>query len=408
MMALAWGVPVFFVLSGFLLYRPFAAAIAAGSPRPEARGFLLRRAIRILPAYWIVLAVYGTLVAPGQLWSIDGLVRYGLLQQVYQQSSVYHIVGTAWTLSIEAAFYLSLPLIAAAIARLLGERPSLARHLAILAGLAVGMAAIAALVLRPLFGAFGEDPGMAGFTLAGSFEPFAAGMALAIVHAHRTELRRLPVRARRAWLGAVRADRAWIAGAALAVAAGLVLEAGNVAPWYGTHGATIAAGLLFVPLVFRPWGSRLARALGHTRPLVALGAISYGLYLWHWPIQEILRRHVLEVPSTMLGWAVAVTIIGGLALVPAWLSHRFVERPLAIWVHERRQRHDGPVRRAAAVPARSMGASLAPARGALQGRAVGRDAAGRGAVWQPTASCTRRQRRVPSTVPIRGEHSAVG
>jgi peptidoglycan/LPS O-acetylase OafA/YrhL len=317
-----------------------------------------------------VLAVYGTLVAPGQLWSIDGLVRYGLLQQVYQQSSVYHIVGTAWTLSIEAAFYLSLPLLAAAIARLLGERPSLARHLAILAGLAVGMAVIAALVLRPLFSALGEDPGMAGFTLAGSFEPFAAGMALAILHAHRSELRRLPVGARRAWLGAVRTDRAWVVGAAAALAAGLVLEAGDVAPWYSTHGATVAAGLLFVPLVFRPWGSRLARALGHTRPLVALGAISYGLYLWHWPIQEILRRHVLDVPSTMLGWAVAVTIIGGLALVPAWLSQRFVERPLATWVHGRRQRHEGAVRRVAPVAARSMGASLAPARGALQARAV--------------------------------------
>ena len=376
MMALAWGVPVFFVLSGFLLYRPFAAAIASRAPHPGAGGFLLRRAIRILPAYWLVLAVYGTLVAPGSLWSIDGLIRYGLLQQIYQESTVYHIVGTAWTLSIEAAFYLCLPILSAAISRLLDGRPSLTRHLAILVGLAVGMEAIATFVLHPLYRAFGEDPGMAGFTLAGAFEPFAAGMALAILHAHRAELRGLPRRARGAWLRFLRLDRAWVAAAGAALLAGLALEGENVAPWYSTHGATIAATLLFVPLVFRPRGSRLARGLGHSRPLVTLGAISYGLYLWHWPIQEILRTHGFTPPPTMAGWVVAVAVIGGVALVPAWLSYRFLERPLAGWVHRQRTRveRSGP----AFVPVvfgvgvgvlpvvRARGQVLPPARGPIR------------------------------------------
>src|SRR6266516_1997197 len=49
------GVAVFFVLSGFLLYRPYALARASGTPRPSIRRYVLRRAARILPAYWLAL-----------------------------------------------------------------------------------------------------------------------------------------------------------------------------------------------------------------------------------------------------------------------------------------------------------------------------------------------------------------
>src|SRR5205814_5327770 len=167
----------------------------------------------------------------------------------------------------------------------------------------------------PLLKSVGGGDAQFGFTLIGSFEPFAAGMAVAILHVHRAELRRLPNPWRRLWLAAVRSDGVWIAAAVVAVAVGLAVEGGHVMPFHSTHAATLATTLLFVPLVFRPRMSRLARVLGGSRVLVGLGAISYGIYLWHWPIQEIVRTHGFGVPHTIAGWTLSATLIGSLALV---------------------------------------------------------------------------------------------
>src|SRR3954471_4935232 len=51
------GVAIFFLISGFLLYRPFVRARAHGEPRPPTLAYLWRRALRIVPAYWLVLIV---------------------------------------------------------------------------------------------------------------------------------------------------------------------------------------------------------------------------------------------------------------------------------------------------------------------------------------------------------------
>ena len=63
LVALAWGVSVFFVLSGYLIARPFVRAIVEGEPLPRVRNYLVNRALRILPAYWVVLTamllIYG-------------------------------------------------------------------------------------------------------------------------------------------------------------------------------------------------------------------------------------------------------------------------------------------------------------------------------------------------------------
>src|SRR4051812_8429119 len=59
--ALHFGVPVFFVLSGLLLYRPFVAARMDGAPPPRLRSYAVRRAARIVPAYWTALLALGAL-----------------------------------------------------------------------------------------------------------------------------------------------------------------------------------------------------------------------------------------------------------------------------------------------------------------------------------------------------------
>ncbi|HEY3522062.1 MAG TPA: acyltransferase [Candidatus Limnocylindrales bacterium] len=337
--SLQWAVPVFFVLSGFLLYRPFAAAIAAGRDRPAAVPFLIRRAARILPAYWLALAVFGTLAKPGELWTPDGLVRYGLLVQVFDADTVYHVLGTAWSLSVEGAFYLALPVLAWVVGGLLDRSPGPFRHLAILGALTAVAIAVRNAVVAPALGAAGQDPNLAGFTLAGSFQPFAAGMALAVLSVSRARLvqaaRGWPLGIPRAIARLLRAERPWLVAAIVAYGLGLVLEARHVGPWESTDFAALAAVALLAPLVLRPTTSTLARALGGSSALVGLGAVSYGLYLWHWPIQELARARGFSVEGSILGWAFGFATIGVLGLAAAVASHRLLEAPLNEWVRMR-------------------------------------------------------------------------
>ncbi|HEU4673929.1 MAG TPA: acyltransferase [Candidatus Limnocylindrales bacterium] len=338
-MSLQWAVPVFFVLSGFLLYRPFAAAIATGRDRPAALPFLVRRAFRILPAYWLALLVFGTLAKPEELWTPDGLVRYGLLVQVFDADTVYHVLGTAWSLSIEGAFYLALPLLAWLVASLLGRSTGPLRHLAVIAGLTAVAIALRNAVVAPLLDAAGQDPNLAGFTLAGSFQPFAGGMALAVVAVSRGHLvaaaRGWPRLVRRATAGLLRTEAPWLVAAAGAYVLGLVLETRHIGPWSSTDFAAIAAVALLAPLVLRPATSRLGRRLGGSAALVGLGAVSYGLYLWHWPIQELARTHGFAVESSLTGWAFGFATMTALGLVAAVASHRLLEAPINDWVRSR-------------------------------------------------------------------------
>jgi len=108
---------VFFGISGFLLYRPFVAARAEGRPPPRTRAFLRRRAFRILPAYWTALTLLA--VFPGIVGAFGGeWWRYYGLLQLYWTDSVGRGIPVAWTLCVEAAFYLLLPLWAVGARRL--------------------------------------------------------------------------------------------------------------------------------------------------------------------------------------------------------------------------------------------------------------------------------------------------
>jgi len=378
--SLDWGVAVFFVLSGFLIYLPFAEAIAGHGPMPDTRRFLWRRALRILPAYWLALAVFGTLAQPGLLWSPTGVIRYFLLLQLFDLATIYHVLATAWTLSIEMSFYLSLPLLAWAFAGVLGglahrqdgagaanQHGSAAasgpdvpgagrraqasgeggrtpggtagdpcagpggageglRHLLAIAAFAGLGVAATELVIGPIYGALGRNFQLSYFTLLDAAPMFGAGMILAAIRAHRAALVPLMARLPGRLASAARRDATWLVLAAAGYAAALAFEGRAVTPWQPTYLAMTAAALLLVPLVLRPDG-RASRVLGRSRPLAWLGAVSYGLYLWHWPVQELLMAHGWVVPHTWAGYILAVATVLAISLPLAWLTYRLVERP---------------------------------------------------------------------------------
>ncbi|MGY2063459.1 acyltransferase family protein, partial [Nocardia gipuzkoensis] len=116
-----WGrfdmaVAVFFGLSGFLLWRPHAAAARGHGSAPPARRYLLHRAARILPAYWVVVCAVLILLpsaahsAGRRVW----LANLALLQ-VFVPLTLTDGLTQMWSLSVEVAFYLVLPILACAL-----------------------------------------------------------------------------------------------------------------------------------------------------------------------------------------------------------------------------------------------------------------------------------------------------
>ncbi|MEV6345386.1 acyltransferase [Actinoplanes sp. NPDC051851] len=329
------GVAVFFVLSGFLLFRPWAlaaaartgavdAAAAAGpgavEARPPAIGrYLWRRALRILPAYWLTMTVCLLLLSGDRHIPPGEWLRMATLTQIYARGHLHDGLGHTWSLATEVAFYLLLPLLAGPV---LGARWRPGRTLALLAagGVAVTGGWVALMAAGRL------DMGLHTMWLPAFASWFAAGMGLATAHVAVESGAggrwRLPVEAGRAPL------TCW------AIAAGLFAVAGTplTGPWDlsepspGAFGARMALFLmiavaLVLPVAFAPPG-RFRETLAH--PVARwLGTVSFGLFLWHPFVLAVLRAR-----TTDGGFAevYAATLAGGLLLGTAsWYA---LERPL--------------------------------------------------------------------------------
>ena len=146
---LATGVQLFFTLSGFLLFRPYAIAMLTGKPLPSSVRFYKKRALRILPAYWVALAVllaFNWQIAKDPVW-LNGLTHSLFIHDIFPRYN-RDLDGPFWTLAVEAQFYLALPWIATAVAWVVGHtrrgasagRPQTAPR--VIAGL-LGMIAVA-------------------------------------------------------------------------------------------------------------------------------------------------------------------------------------------------------------------------------------------------------------------------
>lgn len=310
------GVDLFFVLSGYLLAGSWQTSRRHGGRRLRAglADYWRRRLLRILPAYWLSLAVLVPLVAPELLHSAGGPARLALLATL-QQHLVEGLPGQVnlayWSLTTEVHFYLLVPALAAALSRM-GARALLPVTLA---------ASLGWRVLAP--------GGLPESWIVGRLDQFVAGMAAAGVVAAVdrvgvSEAGRLVRLLTARWTG-------WILGGALA---GLGLYHGarfsQVAPLPGDDLVHPGAGLLIAGLMIRalcPPVRRLPRALGGA--LAGVGTISFGLYLWHYPILEYgLGAAGLPRPGAP-GLAVVAALMVGVAGAAAAgvASYRLVEAP---------------------------------------------------------------------------------
>ncbi|WP_184951231.1 acyltransferase family protein [Paractinoplanes abujensis] len=329
------GVAVFFVLSGFLLYRPWAHARATGQPLPGAGIYLWRRALRILPAYWLTVVVC-LLVVPRNADATAGdWARHFTLTQIYDAYGLRHALGHTWSLATEAVFYVLLPILA--VLALSGRRRA-GRPVLILAVAALITATWVALLSTGVLSLSRHTTWLPSYAIW-----FGAGMALASVHVslsngHLPRWRFLDDmgRAPLACWGTALA----LLGVATTSIAGPRTLAEPTAAQFGlkiTLYAMIAV-LVLVPLAFGPQTrTKAAFGSGFAR---WLGLVSYGLFLWHPFVLEMLYEVTgrQEFTGDLLE-TYAITVAGGLLL--ASLSYYLVEKPLLRLGHLRRRRPPG-------------------------------------------------------------------
>ncbi|HEX2680997.1 MAG TPA: acyltransferase, partial [Candidatus Dormibacteraeota bacterium] len=258
---MATGVALFFVISGFLLYRPFAASLTDRS-RVSIRRFAMNRALRILPLYLLVVGVVFVATVSNLTQPVFQLVRAVTFTGVYSGND---LVPVAWSLDDEAAFYVLLPLLYLAV--LAWPRIEQRWWLSIAAIAALGTASVVMLAATP------ADHAIVGTPIT-KFHLFGLGMVLATLHARWPSFQVTP--------------RLLAAGGVAAVG---LLTASSFAYIDHQYVFNPLCGLAFFAVVgmvaFSPPAARLTRILSW-RPLVHLGDVSYGIYLWHEPLHHVL------------------------------------------------------------------------------------------------------------------------
>jgi peptidoglycan/LPS O-acetylase OafA/YrhL len=315
------GVGVFFVISGFLLYRPFALAHLTGTATPATGRFLLRRLCRILPLYWAALTLTVLLIPASR--PKDGLDALLLpaLGQVYRGQTVYLGVPQAWSLCVEVLFYVSLPVYAAVV----GRRATLSVVPERVEWAGIGALYLGGLVVRALLELTSPVPWRVwhGF-LPVWFDLFAAGFGLAVLSARWTRAGGVPARLR----GPRLAAGCWAGAVVVYVVLARGIGLGRDPLYERGTGQALAEEILwglFALLLVLPAVAGTPRLLA-LRPVALLGLVSYGIYLWHQLAVETVLAHS-SWPPFRAPFALLLVVVLAATVGTAVLSYRYVERP---------------------------------------------------------------------------------
>lgn len=310
------GVVLFFVLSGFLLFMPYAKALLFEDNWPSAKIFYLRRVLRIMPGYYLSLFLL-ILISQPQYFQRDHLKDLTLFLTFWMDSSSHtfrQLNGPYWTLGIEWWFYMSLPILCLGLYAIMRRVP-LKRRLPALLGCLVTLM-IWGLFLRYWGFYLMAHPGVTFlvprnilnlimFFLFGRngkyLEVFALGMTVSLFYIYS---RYAPPQSR---FGArLRRISSWLWGYGI-----LVLLFADM--WHFTHDynyqgwaffnaivhnfaflgdftSGIGYALCVMAILFGPLSLKTFFAL---TPLRWIGLISYGLYIWHLPLIYFFKYEVL-------------------------------------------------------------------------------------------------------------------
>ncbi len=332
------GVDVFFVISGYLI-TSLLLAEQRGRGEVSLGQFYLRRARRLLPALFLLLAtvsLFTVIFLPDEIRSLraDVVAAFGYATnwwQIFQHQSYVAAQGRPpllrhlWSLAVEEQFYLVWPLLLVGMFKLWGGRrlPML-----IATGVGIALSFTTMLVLSFSHDYTVVDPSRVYFGSDTRIFTMLIGAALAMVWSPwRLDADSVPRQAR------LVLDGVGIGGLLALVA--IFMSAhyeSNVLFRGGFLGVAVVAALV-IAIAVHP-ASRLGTRMLALPPLRWIGERSYGIYLWHWPIFMITRP---GQDMALTGFANLVLRFG-LTVGAAELSYRFVEEPIrhgAIgrWVH---------------------------------------------------------------------------
>ena len=297
-----FGALFFFTLSGCLLYIPFARRDFGGGREIKLSQYATNRALRIFPLYYVALVV--VLVFQEGGGSLEQWVRFGLLLENFSVETLNTVNGSLWTIVVELHFYLLLPPLAWAIARI--AKRSTARALVVLAVLAT-----ISILIRSYSLANPQEEVLLRYSLPATFYFVCAGMALALLrtrwHGERPSWLRGPLAQAELWMLA--ALPFWL----------LFCWDYRLEPLFGIS-CFLALGACVLPLE----SGRLLRVLDW-KLLGVIGLASYSLYIWHVPALRVLTDEGTNALADHFLVLLAVGI--PVCCLVALLSYRVIEEP---------------------------------------------------------------------------------
>ena len=318
------GVDLFFVLSGFLITTLLLDEYRA-TARIDIVQFWFRRARRLLPALFVLIAVLVVLA-----WSATafekGVLRWDILaslgyvanwrfilagQSYFNEFITASPVRHLWSLAIEEQFYVVWPLLIFGALAWFGSRVrwSWRAGAVLLAAGAIGSAVLMAATYQE------ADPSLAYYSTFARAHELLVGALAAVVLARVPQVR-AAISARAAAIAIVSLVSIVVAG---------VLTGDTDARYYfgGSLLYSVVSAALILSLVVGTRGRGLAHRALSLRPIVWLGAVSYGVYLWHWPVTIWLRPDTVNLDG--------IALFGlrlGATLLIAGASFYLVERPI--------------------------------------------------------------------------------
>ena len=310
----------FFVLSGFLVFLPIARGAIERGRGHAARGFLIRRAIRIVPPYYLAIAlVWAWRFTGGREQWVD-LAEHLTFTQIFDPVHIFWTIGPAWSLSVEVLFYVFLAGVGVFAGTICRRIEGETRRAGLLAGASAML--IAGSVAYKWWAAEVAHIPEANFPIwfgpVAKLDLFAIGMLLAVI---------VVVARGRVLVGGAMPSILRLAACALTVGDFLLRLSNETVNLYFHTLSGVAFALVLASTVLGPRDATWGRALTWP-PLQYLGLISYSVYLWHEPILiELGQRGILIQPQPKL-FPLNALILATLAVVAASLSYAGIERPV--------------------------------------------------------------------------------
>jgi peptidoglycan/LPS O-acetylase OafA/YrhL len=326
---LSVGVSIFFVISGFLLYRPFVAARVHGKQWIPTGVYAWRRFLRIVPPYWVALTLITIWLGTEGVFTSAGIPRFYGFMQIYSKWSALGGIPTAWSLCVEVVFYAFLPVFAFAMRAL----PARSRE----TRLRQEWAAVALLLAAGL----GYNAVLSSQIDPGTYTPlyrvfptfldhFAVGMALAVASVAYEGRARQPAPLQVidrfpgvAWAGAL------VAFWAVSTQVGIVDRAGALTQTQFMERRAlyvIVAMCVVIPGVFGDPARGLVRKVLANRVMLYLGLISYSLFLYHVAVLTQIDRWGFSFFADANEYLKFFDVLIPSVIV-ASLSYYLVERP---------------------------------------------------------------------------------